>query len=110
MKDSDIHIVGVLRDSKTKEFLSYTAVPKSKSLKETQKLVDDWNKQAYRDSTYTLSEDKDLIDIVRSIKKEPEDAFLEDEIEKLDDLIQNLEYERSNLQEMQSRREDDANA
>ena len=105
MTDSDIHIVGILRDSKTKEFRSYTPIPLSKTLEQAQELVDDWNKTRYKDSTYTLSQDKDLIDIVRSIKKEPEDMFLEDEIEKLDNVITNLEYERSNLQDIQDRRE-----
>lgn len=104
MSDSDIHIIGILRDSKTKEFRSYCAIPKSKSWEEAQKLVDDWNAKKGV-STYTLSQDKDLIDIVRSIKKEPEPAFLKDEIEELDSVIANLEYQRSNLQAMQSERQ-----
>ena len=105
MTDSDIHIVGILRDSKTKEFRSYTAIPKSKSWEDTQKLINDWN-ASHKDSTYILSQDKDLIDVVRSIKKEPEVVFLKDEIEELDSVILNLEYERSNLQYMQDKRED----
>ena len=103
MTEDTIHIVGILRDSKTKEFRSYTTIPKSKSLEETQKLVDSWNTPD-NGSAYTLSQDKDLLDIVRSIKKEPEDVFLDAEITELDSIISHLEYERSNLQQMQDRR------
>jgi hypothetical protein len=104
MEDNTIHIVGILRDSKTNEFISYTSIPKSKSLKQAQKLVDDWNETSHRDSTYTLSQDKDLIDVIRSINKEPKEVFLQQEIEALDSVISDLEYERSNLQGIQDRR------
>ena len=103
MSTNDIHIIGILRDSKTKEFRSYCAIPVNKTLEQAQKLVDDWN-ASKGVSTYTLSQDKDLLDVIRSIRKEPEEVFLQREIEELDSVISGLEYERNNLQEMQERR------
>ena len=104
-RDSDIHIVGILRDSKTREFRSYTAIPPSRA-EDAQKLVDDWN-ACDNGGTYTLSRDKDLVDIVSSIKKEPLLEYLAEEIEELDSVISGLEYQRSKLQDMQNKREDD---
>lgn len=106
MTSNEIHIVGILRDSKTKEFRSYTAIKKDKSLEEVQKLVDKWNENPKNDSFYTLSQDADLIDVIKRKDQEPSYDFLEEEIKMLDDLISSLEYQRCELQEIQNRREE----
>lgn len=103
-----LEFVCILRDKTTGKYKRYEAeTPDKFPIGKARKIIDGYNK-SHENDVYTISFDKDLVDMVahqESVQiKYPEQEYMEEQIEKIDDVINDLEWEKDKLRTLQEKK------